>query len=167
MSYVAGIAWAMNDSGFDVVGADMVVDGDVPLGSGLSSSAAVEMAVARALCALSEIPWRPLEMALLGQKVEGEFVGVKGGVMDQYTATMGRDGHALLLDCRSLTSEPVPMPADAVVVVLDTGAPRSLAASGYNDRSGSCRLAVEAIRDLEPGGPRPPRRRRGAARAGA
>ena len=150
LSYVAGVAWAMRSAGLEVPGADLELDGDVPLGSGLSSSAAVEMAVARALCALAGAPWEPLAMARLGQRVEGEFVGVKGGMMDQYTAVFGRAGHALLLDCRTLEAEPVPLPEAAVVVVMDTGAPRSLAGSAYNDRSRSCRLAVEAIRTLAP-----------------
>ncbi|HQN96600.1 MAG TPA: galactokinase [Thermoanaerobaculales bacterium] len=150
LSYVAGVAWAMRAAGLEVPGADLVLDGDVPLGSGLSSSAAVEMAVARALCALAGAPWEPLAMARLGQRVEGEFVGVKGGMMDQYTAVFGRAGHALLLDCRTLEAEPVPLPEAAVVVVMDTGAPCSLAGSAYNDRSRSCRLAVEAIRTLAP-----------------
>ena len=150
LSYVAGVAWAMGAAGLDLTGADLVLDGDVPLGSGLSSSAAVEMAVARLLCALSEIPWDPLRMAQLGQRVEGEFVGVKGGMMDQYTAVFGREGHALLLDCRTLEAEAVPLPDSAAIVVMDTGAPRSLAASAYNERSRSCRLAVEAIRSLDP-----------------
>jgi len=150
LSYVAGVAWAMGAAGLHVRGAELVLDGDVPLGSGLSSSAAVEMAVARLLCALSEIPWDPLRMAQLGQRVEGEFVGVKGGMMDQYTAVFGREGHALLLDCRSLEAEAVPLPDAAAVVVMDTGAPRSLAGSAYNERSRSCRLAVAAIRALDP-----------------
>jgi len=150
ISYVAGVAWAMAAAGLEVRGADLVVDGDVPLGSGLSSSAAIEMAVARALCAVSDIPWSPVEMALLGQRVEGEFVGVKGGIMDQFTATMAEQGHALLLDCRSLTSSRVSLPDGAVVVIMDTGAPRTLAGSAYNDRSRSCRVAVQAIRTVAP-----------------
>jgi len=150
LSYVAGVAWSMISAGLDVTGADLVLDGDVPLGSGLSSSAAVEMAVARALCALSGLPWEELRMVLLGQRVEGEFVGVKGGMMDQFAAVFGREGHALLLDCRTLAAESVPLPEAAAVVVMDTGAPRSLAASAYNERSRSCRLAVEAIRTLDP-----------------
>ncbi len=150
ISYVAGVAWALAASGFDVAGADLVIDGDVPLGSGLSSSAAIEMATARALCRVSGIPWSPVDMARLGQKVESEYIGVKGGLMDQFTATMGRAGHALLLDCRSLEVEAVPLPADAVVVVLDTGAPRTLAGSAYNDRSRSCREAVQTLREIDP-----------------
>jgi galactokinase len=89
-------------------------------------------------------------MALLGQKVESEYIGVKGGVMDQFIATMGRAGHALLLDCRSLETKTVPLPDEAVVVVMDTGAPRTLAGSAYNERSRSCREAVRAIRGIDP-----------------
>jgi galactokinase len=150
ISYVAGVAWALTASGHDLAGADLVIDGDVPIGSGLSSSAAIEMATARALSEVSGIPWSPVEMALLGQKVESEYIGIKGGVMDQFIATMGRAGHALQLDCRSLETETVPLPDDAVVVVMDTGAPRTLAGSAYNERSRSCREAVRALREIEP-----------------
>jgi galactokinase len=148
ISYVAGVAWALMSAGHEVLGGDLVVDGDVPLGSGLSSSAALEMALA--LSEISGIPWSPVEMALLGQRVESDWVGVKGGVMDQFTATMGRVGHALLLDCRSLGHSLVPIPDRAVVVVMDTGAPRMLADSAYNERSASCAAAVEILREADP-----------------
>jgi len=148
--YVAGTAWALISAGHSLAGADVLVDGDVPLGSGLSSSAAVEMASARALCEISGLSWDPVAMALLGQKTEWEYVGVKGGVMDQFTATMAREGHAMLLDCRSLETSPVPFPEDAAVVVLDTGASRSLAGSAYNERSASCREAVAALKSVNP-----------------
>jgi galactokinase len=150
ISYVAGVAWALTASGHDLSGADLVIDGDVPIGSGLSSSAAIEMATARALCQVSGIPWSPVEMARLGQKVESEYIGIKGGLMDQFTATMGRAGHALLLDCRSLEVQAIPLPDEAAIVVMDTGAARTLAGSAYNDRSRSCRDAVRALRELEP-----------------
>ncbi len=150
ISYVAGVAWALMSSGHKVLGGDLVVDGDVPLGSGLSSSAALEMATALALSEISGIPWSPVEMALLGQRVESDWVGVKGGVMDQFTATMGRVGHALLLDCRSLSNSLVAIPDHAVVVVMDTGAPRLLADSAYNERSASCAAAVEILREADP-----------------
>ncbi len=150
IDYVAGTAWALTAAGHRVVGADLVVDGDVPLGSGLSSSAALEMATARALCELSGIPWQPLAMALLGQRTEGEYIGVKGGVMDQFTAVMGEAGCALLLDCRSLEATRVDLPVEAAVVVMDTGAPRTLAGSAYNDRSAACRGAVAALREADP-----------------
>ena len=149
-SYVAGVAWAMRSAGLEVSGADLVVDGDVPLGSGLSSSSALVMATALALCEISGIPWSPVEMALLGHRVESDWVGIKGGVMDQFTATMAQEGHALLLDCRSLSHRPVRIPDEAAVVVMDTGAPRTLAGSAYNERSASCRAAVEILNDADP-----------------
>jgi galactokinase len=150
IDYAAGVVWAMALAGHEVAGADLLVDGDVPLGSGLSSSAAIEMSVALAMCQVSGCSWSPVEMALLGQRVEREWIGVQGGVMDQYTATMGREGHALLLDCRSLTSSAVSFPEAAVVVVMDTGAPRTLAGSAYNERSASCSAAVEVLRSKDP-----------------
>jgi galactokinase len=150
IDYVGGMAWALISAGYPIVGADLVVDGDVPLGSGLSSSAALEMATARALCGISGIEWDPVAVALLGQKTEGEFIGVKGGVMDQFTATMAREGHAMLLDCRTLETSPVPFSDSVVVVVLDTGASRSLAGSAYNERSASCREAVTALQSVSP-----------------
>jgi galactokinase len=149
-SYPAGVAWAMISSGIEVSGADIVVDGDVPLGSGLSSSSALVMAAALALCELSGVPWSPVEMALLGHRVESDWVGIKGGVMDQFTAAMARKGHALLLDCRSLSHRPVRIPEEVRVVVMDTGAPRTLAGSAYNERSASCRAAVEILEDADP-----------------
>lgn len=106
--YVAGTAWAMRSAGLQLPGADLVVDGNLPIAAGLSSSAALEMAAALALCDLAGIEWSPLEMALLGQKAEGEYIGVKGGVMDQFTAALGQAGHAVLLDCRSLTTRARP-----------------------------------------------------------
>jgi galactokinase len=145
-SYLVGVAWAMISSDLEVSGADLVVDGDVPLGSGLSSSSALVMATALALCEVSGVPWSPVEMALLGHRVESDWVGIKGGVMDQFIAAMAREGHALLLDCRSLSHSPVHIPEEAVVVVMDTGARRTLAGSAYNERSASCRAAVAALK---------------------
>jgi galactokinase len=109
------------------------------------------MASMLALSTASGIEWAPVEMALLGRRAESGFVGVEGGVMDQFIAAMGREGHALLLDCRTLEAEPVPIPEEAVIVVMDTGAPRTLATSAYNDRSRSCRRAVEELREADPG----------------
>ena len=150
-SYPAGVAWAMISSGLEVSGADLVVDGDVPVGSGLSSSSALVMATALALCEGSGIQWSPIEMALLGHRVEREWVGIQGGVMDQFTSTMAQNGHALFLDCRSLSFTAVRFPDEAVIVVMDTGAPRTLVGSAYNERSASCRAAVEALQSSAPG----------------
>jgi len=149
-SYVAGMAWAMDTAGLELVGIDMLVDGNVPVGSGLSSSAALEMATARALCEASGIGWHPKEMARLGQKAENDFVGVNCGLMDQMASAVSQPNCALLLDCRSLDSVNVPFPAEVSIVVMDTGSRRSLAATTYNDRRASCERAVETLRSVEP-----------------
>lgn len=149
--YVGAVVWALSEEGEQVRGADLVVGGDVPIGSGLSSSAALEMAVARALCEVSGIEWDPKRMALIGQLGENKYVGVRCGIMDQFAAAASRSGSALLLDCRSLETTPVPVPDSLTVVVMDTGIRRSLAAGEYNDRRGSCEAAVAVIREHCPG----------------
>ena len=131
-------------------GADIVVNGDVPLGSGLSSSSALVMAAVRAFCELSDLPWSPVDAALIGHLVEKGWIGIQGGVMDQLASTMGQEDHALLIDCRSLEIDPIRFPDEAVVVVMDTGAPRTLTGSAYNERSASCREAVRALREADP-----------------
>jgi galactokinase len=151
LSYVAGVAWAFAGEGLPVPGLDVVVDGDVPLGAGLSSSAALEMATARALADAGGIPWDPIRMARLGQKAENEYVGMNCGIMDQFASAVSRAGHALLLDCRTLKTRPVPLPENATVVVMDTGARRSLAGSAYNDRRAACERVVAHLQGLDPG----------------
>jgi galactokinase len=150
LSYVAGMAWAMIDTGLELRGMDCVIDGNVPLGSGLSSSAALEMATARALSAAAEIPWRPKQMARLGQKADNDYVGINSGPMDQLVSAAAEPGCALLIDCRSLETEAIPFPENAAVVVMDTGSRRALVASAYNERRDSCRRAVGAVRLLRP-----------------
>ena len=150
LGYAAGIAWALQEAGHAVVGADLAIDSDVPMGSGLSSSAALELAVARALAAVSGLEWSPVEMARLAQRAENRFVGVNCGLMDQLASALGAEGRALLLDCRSLETRSVPVPEGAVVVVMDTAAARSLAESAYNERRASCEAAVAALRPLAP-----------------
>jgi galactokinase len=150
LSYVAGVAWAFAAEGLAVPGLDVVVDGDVPLGAGLSSSAALEMATARALCAAGEIAWEPVRMARLGQRAENQFVGMNCGIMDQFASAVSEEGTALLLDCRSLETRAVPVPEDAAVVVMDTGARRALAGSAYNDRRAACERVVAHLRALDP-----------------
>jgi galactokinase len=150
LSYVAGVAWAFAAEGLAVPGLDVVVDGDVPLGAGLSSSAALEMATARALCAAGEIAWEPVRMARLGQRAENQFVGMNCGIMDQFASAVSEEGTALLLDCRSLETRAVPVPEDAALVVMDTGARRALAGSAYNDRRAACERVVAHLRALDP-----------------
>ncbi len=153
-SYLKGVAWAMGDGGQELRGWEGVIGGDVPRGAGLSSSAAVELAAQRAFGAVSGIPWQPAAAARLGQKVENQWIGVNSGIMDQTVVAAGRAGHALLIDCRSLAIEWVPLPAGTAVVVLDTATRRGLVDSAYNERRRQCEDAarlfgVPALRDVD------------------
>jgi galactokinase len=151
MAYVAGVVWALLQAGMQPRGMDIVVVGDVPIGAGLSSSAALEMAVARAACAVSDLPWDAERMALLGQQAEREYVGVACGIMDQFASAMSAEGCALLLDCRSLETRLVRVPATLVVVVMDTGVRRTLGHTAYNERYAECQQAVRLIHATYPG----------------
>jgi galactokinase len=150
-AYVAGVAWAFAADGLAVPGLDVVVDGDVPIGAGLSSSAALEMAVARALCDATSRPWEPARMAKLGQAAENRYVGMNCGIMDQFASAACEAGHALLVDCRSLETRPVKVPDGVAVVVMDTGARRALAGSAYNDRRAACERVVAELAKTRPG----------------
>jgi galactokinase len=129
-------------------GATLCIESDVPRGAGLSSSAALEVAVGRALD--PQLPGE--QLALLAQRAENEFVGVPCGIMDQFTAALARAGHALLLDCRDLSYRHIPLPAGVAILVCDSHVERRLAESGYADRRAACetaaaRLGVRALRD--------------------
>ena len=154
IDYVKGTAWALQSDGLNLKGWDGVMAGDVPVGAGLSSSAAVEMAVARACAAIGDLAWDAPEMALRGQRAENRWVGVNCGIMDQMISAAGTAGHALLIDCRSLAGKLVPLPESTRVVVLDTGTRRGLVDSAYNERRTQCEAAaahfqVDALRDIE------------------
>jgi galactokinase len=151
--YIKGIAWALNDAGYPLSGWEGCLAGDVPVGAGLSSSAAVELATARAFAEVSGILWKPKEMAQLAQRAENHWVGVNCGIMDQMISAAGVAGHALLIDCRSLDTETAPLPVDTAVVVMDTGTRRGLVDSAYNERRAQCEAAarffdVPALRDI-------------------
>ncbi len=153
LEYVKGTAWALMDAEHELRGWEGVIAGDVPIGAGLSSSAALEMATARAFAAVGDLPWDPAAMARLGQRAENAWVGVNCGIMDQMISASGRAGHAMLLDCRSLTPEHVCMPENASLVVLDTGTRRGLVDSAYNERRSQCEavaehLGVAALREV-------------------
>ena len=158
--YITGVAALLQQKGMPARGASMLVAGNVPRGSGLSSSAALELAAAFALEELSGTTIPPADTALLCQKAEHEFAGVKCGIMDQFVSCLGRRGHALLLDCRSLAFEHVPLPAGADLLVCDTGVRRALGSSEYNTRREECaeglRLlagttgTIGALRDVSP-----------------
>ena len=153
IEYLKGTAWSLQDAGHELAGWEGVLVGDVPLGAGLSSSAALEMASARALAVVSDIDWEPATMARLGQRAENQWIGVNCGIMDQLISAAGIAGAALLIDCRSLATRPVPFPPGVAVVVLDTSTRRGLVDSAYNERRAQCESAAEffkapALRDV-------------------
>jgi galactokinase len=132
------------------VGADLLIDSDLPIGAGLSSSASLELGVALTLSTLAGCPLDRSVLARLGQRVENEIVGVRSGIMDQLAVANGVAGHALLIDCRTLATEPVPIPDGIRFLVLDTAAPRTLAGSAYNQRRAECEAALRALRVVAP-----------------
>jgi galactokinase len=157
-AYPAGVAWALGQAGVEVGGADLVVDGDVPAGAGLSSSAALECATASALADLEGAGLDRVTLAGLARRAENEVVGVPSGAMDQMVSMLGRAGHALFLDTRSLDTEQVPLPLEAAglcLVVIDTRAGHRLVDGAYADRRAACEaaaatLGVPALRDASP-----------------
>jgi galactokinase len=148
--YVAGVAWSMLGAGLHLRGADIALTGDLPIGAGLSSSAALEVGIARALAAASDVEWDPTAAALMAQRAEREFAGVACGIMDQLVVAAAHEHCALLIDCRSLETRDVPLPSRISVLILDSGVRRDLAASAYNDRRAACERAVDAIRARNP-----------------
>ena len=146
LEYLKGTAWSLQDAGHKLAGWEGVLAGDVPLGAGLSSSAALEMATARAFAAVGNLPWDAAAMAKLGQRAENKWVGVNCGIMDQLISAAGRADHALLIDCRSLECTPVPFPPGMAVVVLDTATRRGLVDSAYNERRSRCEAAAKFFR---------------------
>lgn len=146
-SYVRGVAWALREAGHKLSGADLLISSDVPFGAGLSSSAALEVASAYALQRLNNLEIDRVELARICQRAENEYVGMRCGIMDQLTASCGRLGNALLIDCRSLEIEYQPIDeARVAVVVANTMVKHALAASSeYNQRREECDEAVERL----------------------
>ncbi len=162
-AYPAGVAWALRQAGYLAGGADLAVDADLPAGAGLSSSAALECSVALALTELYQVPVPRRELAALARRAENEFAGLPTGIMDQLAALLGRAGHALLLDCRTGTTEAVPLdPAAAglTLLIIDTRARHALGDGQYGHRRQACeaaasQLGVRSLRDVvaDPGAP--------------
>jgi galactokinase len=156
--YIKGVTWALQQDGYTLHGWEGVMAGNVPKGAGLSSSAALELATARAFQQVSGFAWDAPQMATLSQLAENQWVGVNCGIMDQMISAAGQAGHALLIDCRTLASELVPLPptldgAETAVVILDTTTRRGLVDSAYNERRQQCEAAaaffgVKALRDV-------------------
>ena len=156
--YLKGVAWALQEAGYPLRGWEGVMAGNVPKGAGLSSSAALELATARAFQQVSGFAWDAAQMAKLSQRAENKWVGVNCGIMDQMISAAGEAGHALLIDCRSLDTQLVPLPpaldgSGTAVVILDTTTRRGLVDSAYNERRQQCEEAaayfgVPALRDV-------------------
>jgi galactokinase len=154
--YIKGVAHQLRAENHHLRGFNAVMTGDIPRGAGLSSSAAVELAAARAFSVTSNIEWDAKQMARLAQKAENEWVGVNCGIMDQMASAASKSGYALFLDCRSLEIQHAPLPENAAVVILDTSTRRGLVESAYNERRSQCEEAartfgVKALRDVECG----------------
>jgi galactokinase len=146
--YPRGVTWALEEAGYRLGDFRAAFAGDVPLGAGLSSSAAIEAATALALDSLFGLGIERKELALLCQRAENGFVGVNSGIMDQYASLLCEAGAALLVDCRSLEAEPVPLrlrEADLSLLVCDTRVERGLAETGYNERRQECESAARAL----------------------
>lgn len=151
--YLKGVSWALQQQNFKVKGWRGVVAGDVPLGAGLSSSAALELATARTFSEISGFDWDPVSMAKICQFAENKWVGVNCGIMDQLISATGIENHAVLIDCRSLGYEAVPVPESATIIIMDTSTRRGLVDSAYNERRQQCEEAakffnVPALRDV-------------------
>jgi galactokinase len=149
--YPAGVAWALKDAGLKVSGLQAIFTSDIPIGAGLSSSAAVEVGFAILWQALGGWQSDRMTLARLCQRAENDYVGVACGLMDQFASAHGVAKHALYFDTRSLEWEPIPLPDKTALVIADSGVRHSLASSGYNDRRATCEQAVELLRPFKPG----------------
>jgi galactokinase len=151
--YVHGCVAALGERGITVPPVAMLIRSTVPIGAGLSSSAALEVAVLRALRELLGFTLDDVQLALTAQRAENHYAGVRCGIMDQMASSLADDDHMIFIDTRTLELARLPFPPDSAFVVLDSGVPRSLAASGYNDRRAECEaaaraLGVSALRDV-------------------
>ncbi|OQA45869.1 MAG: Galactokinase [Chloroflexi bacterium ADurb.Bin325] len=144
-NYVRGVAAGLLAAGYRLRGLDAVIQGNVPVGSGLSSSAALEMASVQAFAAAGEFTVPPDQAARIGQKAEHDFVGANTGLMDQLASALGQPDRVLLIDCRDLSYRPVPTPAGATILIADTAVRRQLASSAYNERRSQCEAAAAAM----------------------
>ena len=155
LRYLPGVAWALQERGLVLDGMEAVAMGNLPMAAGLSSSAAIEVAAAYAFQRISGFHLDPREMALTCQRAEREFVGMPCGVMDQMVAILGKADHALFIDCRDLTTRPVPLPAGLRLVIVDSGVQRELVNSAYATRQAegfqaARHLGARVLRDVTP-----------------
>jgi galactokinase len=151
-NYPLGVIETLRQTGFPLGGTTIDIDSNLPLGAGLSSSAALEVATAFALRELYRLPLDPMQIAKLCQRAENEFVGVQCGLLDQASSVFGQAGKAILLDFRSVTAEPVGLPSEVAILLLASGIPHALTGGEYNERREQCAraaalLSVTALRE--------------------
>ena len=149
--YPVGVVLQLLSAGVRLTGANLLLHGEVPMGAGLSSSASIEVATALALSEHAGQQVDRKQLARICQQAENDFVGMRSGIMDQFIALHGRRSHALLLDCRSLDFELVPLPEAVRLVICNTGVKHQLAGSEYNRRRAECEEAVSALQQVLPG----------------
>ncbi|MDF7667074.1 galactokinase [Orbaceae bacterium ESL0727] len=144
-NYIRGVMVYLKRHTADMGGVDFVVSGNVPQGAGLSSSASLEVAVAKMMQLLYNLPLDGRELALIGQEAENHFVGCHCGIMDQLISALGKAQHALLIDCRTLESKPISIPDDFAVMIINSNIKRGLVDSEYNTRRQQCEQAAKAL----------------------
>ena len=150
-NYQAGVAYFLQQEGVEIVGCDLLYDCTVPFGSGLSSSAAIEVATAVTVCEYAGVAYDKVHLALVAQKAENQYAGVNCGIMDQFASAMGKKDHAVLLDCSTLAYEYVPLQlGDYAIVVANCNKPHNLVESKYNVRRQEVETALKLIRTAKP-----------------
>ncbi len=148
--YAAGVAWAMMQEGFSPAGMDAVVTSDVPIGAGLSSSAAFTLALAAAWQKIGDFKIDRMRLAQMCRRAENDYVGVNCGLMDQFACAHGVARHALYFDTRNLAWQPIPLPLDTTIVIADSKVDRTLASSAYNQRRQECQTALSIAQGVLP-----------------
>jgi len=148
--YVRGVAVMLERSGYRLSGTSLVIKGEVPIGSGLSSSAALEVATGYAMLAISGLEIDRMKLALICRQAENEFVGARVGIMDQFVSCFGEAGHAMMLDCRSLDHRALPLDGGASLVICNTMIRHDLASGEYNARRAECEVGVRHLRESLP-----------------
>jgi galactokinase len=152
-NYIRSMAWSLLQQGYKIRGMDVVIAGNIPIGAGLSSSAALEVAIGFALLQLSEVEIQRKSLAQAAQRAENDFVGMRCGIMDQFISCLGQVDCAMLIDCRNLSYWAKPLPSQASIVIVDSGVHRGLMDMEYNTRREECENAakhfgVAALRDI-------------------
>lgn|SRR5690606_29942272 len=147
-NYPLGVIHEFTKAGIELTGLDFLFSGNLPIGSGLSSSASIEVLTAHALNELFGAGMSKVDLALLGKRVENDFMGLNSGIMDQFAVAMGKDAHAVLLNCDTLEYEYLPFDiGDYVLAIINTNKPRKLVESKYNERFNECRTALKKLQE--------------------